>query len=367
MVEDTIPPEQEKLREKHIIVEVTICVLAALSAPTLLVPFILIPVAFAYPIIVGKPKLLFVPSGVASAALLFMLFFEADVVLFLLFLLAIVGAFGIGSGLLIRRFRESRKHVKIVVTIIGIVILLTPCLFVVDMFSGIFRLPVARWQVYRYVAANYSDFDLTIGRMRFDFKSGDFNVNIYDSNNSDIWFDIRRVSMSEIRDGFTGGAFWARTLNHMLTPLLEEAFVDEFHRYTPSIAGGQPGFTSSVAGVQVGQPFDLTADVKKTARIIVVTESADPDILAAMILRYHAFILQNGFNFTQYVFRFQYTNAPPIRGSERVIDISVQPEIINDGLSARIEYARNNRNQNDVFHTTEFRYVSRVNLTPPFE
>ena len=173
--------------------------------------------------------------------------------------------------------------------------------------------------------------------------------------------------MREIRDGFTGGAFWARTLNHMLTPLLEEEFGDEFHRFTPSVAGVQAGFTSSVVGVQVGQPFDLTADVEKTARIIVVTESADPDILAAKISRYHAFISQNDFNFVQYMFHFQYANAPPIRGSERVIDISVQPELINDDLPARIEYARNNRNQNGVFHTTEFRYVSRVDFTPAVE
>ena len=367
MIEAPSPSKQDKLRKKHVIVEIIICVLAALSVPTLLIPLILVPIAFAYPIIVGKPRLLYIPSGVACAALLIMLFFEADVIPLLLFFLAIVGAFGVGSGLLIRCFYESRRCVKVIATTISIVILLAPCLFAVDMFSGIFRFPLARWQVHRYVAVYYADFDLTVGRMRFDFKNGDFNVNIYDSNNSDIWFNIRRVNVREIRDGFTSGVFWARTLNHMLTPLLEEEFGDEFHRLTPSIAGVQAGFTSSVVGVQVGQLFDLTADVEKTARIIVVTESADPDILVAKISRYHAFILQNGFNFAQYMFHFQYANAPPIRGSERVIDVSVQPELIYDGLPARIQYARNNRNQNGVFYTTEFRYVSHVDFVPVVE
>ena len=367
MIEPKTPPEQKKLCKRHIIAEIIICVLAALSAPTLFVPFILIPVAFAFPIILGSTKLLFIPAIMAVVGLLVLLFVDAFAIPLLLLLFAIIGTVGVGAGLLIRCFRKSRKNVKIIVTVLSVIILLSPCLFVVDMFTGIFRMPIASWQVRRYVAVNYADFNLRIGRMRFDFKSNAFNVNIYDSNNSDIWFNIRRENMREIRDGFISGSFWARTLDHMLTPLLEEEFGDEFHRDTVSIAGVRTGFTSSVSGVQVGQPFDLTADVEKTARIIITTESADPEVLAALLSRYYSFISQNGFNFSHYIFHFQYANAPPIRGSERVIDISLSPELIDADLPARIEHARNSRNQNGVFHTAEFRYVSRVDFMPTFE
>ena len=69
-----IPPlPQEKLRKMHIVVEAIICTVTVLSIPTVLLPFVLVPIAFAYPMLVGRPKLLFFPAGVAVAVLLFLL------------------------------------------------------------------------------------------------------------------------------------------------------------------------------------------------------------------------------------------------------------------------------------------------------
>jgi len=353
MAETQTPPEQEKSRKNHIVTAVTICVFTVLSLPTMFFPFILIPAAFAYPLIVGRPKLLFIPLGVTGAAFLALLFITADVVPFLLILTAILSAFGIVAGLLIKYFNKSSKHAKILAIIVGLVILLTPFLFFVEMFTGIFRYPIVRWQIHTYVATNYADFDLRIGRIDFDFKSNRFSARIYYRNNSDIWFNIRRVNIRELRDGFSDN-FWARTLNHALIPLLENEFGDELY-----------SFTSSVSGVQAGQPFNITA-VIKSASITVTTESADPETLAAHISRYHEFITQKGFNFAQYIFHFQYENAPPIRRRERVIDISVPPELINDGLPALIEHARNNRNQGSIYfdNDIDFRYASRVDSVP---
>jgi len=49
---------------------------------------------------------------------------------------------------------------------------------------------------------------------------------------------------------------------------------------------------------------------------------------------------------------------------ERDIDISLPPSLINDGLPALIEHARNNQNEEGVYfdNAIEFRYDSRVNL-----
>lgn len=372
MSETPTPPKQKASNKRHIVIEVILSVLAAITLPTIALPFLFIPAAIAFPIVVSRRKLYFIPAAVACIALLILLFlfgvreFLSIMTLFL-FIVAITGAFGVGAGLLIRHFLKSHKRMKIIAIAGGIVILLVPGLFILDAFIGLIRFPFANWRIRSYVARNYADFDLTVNRPYFDFKSGNFHALIQDSNNPDISFRITHRRGGEIHDRFTAGTFWAGTLDYMLTPLLEGEFSDEFHRVTPRIDGVQAGFTSQVSGVQVGQPFDKAADVEKTARIIVVTESADPETLAAKISRYHEFISQNGFNFERYRFHFRYENAPPVRRDERVIEITVISERINDDLPAMIEHARSNRDQNGVFRREYFRYNSRVDFTPADE
>jgi len=341
--------KKEKLRKKHIVAEVIICLLAALGVMTILAPFILIPIAFAFPIIIGKPKLLFIPVCVVGAIFLVLLFVEATVIPILLFIFAIISTFGAGAGLLIRRFRESRKRIKILVNIISVIILIAPFLFVLDLFSGLVRYPFVALRIHTYVARNYSDFDLTVSRLSFDFKSNNFNAQVRDSNNPDISFRINNRG-GTIYDGFTSGSFWEGTLNHMLGPLLEQEFGAELQH-----------FSSNISGVQIGQRFDLAANVEKTARITIAidnaTDNITPENLTSQISRYHDFISRNGFSFTEYIFSF--TN-PEL---ERSIEITVSPAHINDSLPAMIEYARKNRNQSGVFQRPDFRYISRVDFT----
>jgi hypothetical protein len=112
----------------------------------------------------------------------------------LLILVAVLAICGVGAGLLIRRFRKTKKHIKIITTIIGIIVLLVPFLFIVELFSGIFRYPFVSWRIHSYVARNYSDFDLTVNRVYFDFKDNYFYAQVHDSNNTDISFRISHGS-----------------------------------------------------------------------------------------------------------------------------------------------------------------------------
>lgn len=366
MPETPTPPEQESLSVWHIFIEVILCVLAVITAFTIILPLFFIPAAIAFPIIVGRGKLYFIPAAVAGILLL--IFFDRAQVLtwFIAYfgvILAILAAFGVGAGFLIRCCRKSRKIIRILATVAGIVILLVPGLYVLDGLSGLVRRPFVNLRIRTYVARNYSDFDLTVNRPIFDFKGGYFGALVHDSNNPDISFLVSHRN-GRISDGFTAGTFWAGTLEYLLPPLLEEEFSGEFSREVPRTAWVSDGFTARVVGVQVGQPFDKTADVEKIARIIVTTESAAPEALAAKISRYHEFISQNGFNFARYRFHFRYENAPPIRVNDRVIEITVISELINDDLPAMIGYARGERSQDGVFDREYFRYVSLVDFTP---
>ena len=346
------PTPREKTPLWQIIVEV---VISAIALPATFFALILVPVAFALPIIIGRPKMLYIPVCIMPLLLaIFFILNGAELILFFMLCIgvAILGAFGVGAGFLIRRFRKSRTWVKVFAIIIGGVILFAPFLFVVEGFTGMIRSPFVNRRVRAYVAEHYVDFDLTVGCTGFSLKDGIFGTRIYDRNNPDISFRIN-VHNGVINDTFRSGTFWEGTLNHMLTPLLEEKFGDEFLR-----------FTSGIRGVRIAQQFDLDANVEKTARIAVATENADPETLATQLSRYHEFFLQNGFIFLRYTFHFHYENAPPIRGSERVIDITIPPELISTNLPMLIEYARENRNQNGVFFDNEidFRYVSRVSM-----
>jgi hypothetical protein len=340
------------VKKRHIIAEIIICVAAVLSFPTLIAPFIFVPIAFAYPVIVDERKLLYIPLGIIGAILLIIFFLEVTAVIFFLFVFGVIGGIGIGAGLLIRRFREARRWVKILATATSIVILLVPGVFVLDLFSGVVRRPFANWDINSYIARTYSAFDLTVGRLSFDFKSNEFRTLVQDSNNPDLSFQIR-LRDGAIHDGFTGGIFWTVPLNQMLTPLLREEFGNEFG-----------GIRTTVRGVQAGQAFDKTADVEKSANITILTDCPAPKTLAAQITRYHEFLLQSGFHFRRYTFQFQYENAPPIRGAERVIDVSVSPALINTDLPALIYHARLHRRDNGVYfdNSIGFRYVSRVGM-----
>jgi hypothetical protein len=352
MVETTSPPEQERANKKHIIVEIIICIGVVLSVFTVIGLFVIVPVAFAYPIIVGKPKLLFIPAGVAGVAFLILLIFDATAALFLLTIFAIVIAFGVGAGLLIRHFRESRKRVKVFTIIIGIIIMLAPIIFAVEMFTGWIRAPFVQLHFRSYVARNFSDFDFAVSRPSLHFELQTFTSRVHDKNDSDFSFSISRDS-GGTRISYPGDGGWSRTLDPILTQLLTDEFGDEFHR-----------FTSSISGVRFGQRFDLTADnVRIRSHITIATECLDPETLTAKIIRYHSFIIENGFNFSQHSFGFVH----PRYERSTSISLFIPLRFSLDDLPAHIEHARNNLNQHGVYQGRGFWYTSRVNFTPPTE
>ncbi|MCL2202616.1 MAG: hypothetical protein FWB88_01560 [Defluviitaleaceae bacterium] len=349
MTEIPTPPEHEKSQKKHFIIEAIICALAVLSVLTLLGLLVLVPVAFAYPIIVGRPKLLYIPIGMASIGFivwLFLAFYDFGLIIMMMFFFAIVSAFGVGAGFLIRCFRKSQKPARFVATSIGIIILLVPLVFAVELFTGWLRTPFVQLHFRSYLARNIPEFNLAVSRPSFHFKFQTFTSRVQDRNNSDFSFSISRDS-GRTRINYPSSGSWSRTLDPMLTQLLEDAFGDGFRR-----------FTSSISGVGFGQRFDLTADnVIMRSRITIATDCSAPETLTAKILRYHTFLAENGFYFTEHSFGFVHPDY------ERSITIRVSPQRINDDLPALIAYARNNRNQNGNFQRGgNFSYTSHVDF-----
>jgi len=348
----TSSSSKKKLSKKHIIIEVLICVFTILSAVTLIAPFLLIPIAFAYPIIVSKPKLLYIPVGLGFAVLLFLLFNDTDLIFLFLFLFTLVGAFGIGAGFLIRYFRISKKRVKFLAITVGIITLFVPIVFIIELFTGLIRTPFVQLYFRSYIARNYADFDLVIGRPSLHFQLQTFISQIHDRNNPSLRFTLS-LDTYGLRDSFTSGYFWSRTLDYILTPLLEEEFGDEFYR-----------FSSTISGVQNGQPFDLTANNihTLTSTITIITECYAPETLTEKIMRYHAFIIENGFRFTELRFNFIH---PDYGFDHRVFIRITSPQIINEDLHSRIEHAHNNRNQHGgSFQGGDFSYSSNIDFTP---
>jgi hypothetical protein len=130
MPETTAPPEQVKQPKKPIIVEAVICVLAILTTPAFLGLFLFVPMAVAYPIIIRRPKLLYIPAGLCLITIIILAAHDFAWVPFLIFLLAIFSGAGFGAGFLIRLFRESQELTRFIALIFGVGILLAPFLYV---------------------------------------------------------------------------------------------------------------------------------------------------------------------------------------------------------------------------------------------
>lgn len=358
MNENPITPKQEDMHKRQNAKEAIFCVLAVVSIPVLFLPLVFLSLAFAYPIIIDRPKLLFVPSVMLGIVFVSLFFIGAFLIpVFLVGIAAICGC-GIGAGHIIRNHRESRKRAKIA----GVIVMLIPFLFVMEMATGLMRSPFVHLRIRAYVSRNFPDFDFTVGWPSYSFHAlagSTYRMRVSDRNNPDNHFTItlqegnmRRGSLSGT---FRGERYWGEAFSAMLTPLLREEFGNEFH-----------SFSSSVSGVWDMQPFSITADVEKTARITIATECATPETLTTHIMRYHDFILQSGFSFTKYTFGFRYENAPSLHGRRCAIDISVPTGLIKDDLPALIRHGRENRNMSNIFYNQEigFQYNSHVGIIP---
>jgi len=240
-----------------------------------------------------------------------------------------------------RELQAPQRRSNDLVCAIAIIILLIPFLFVMDLITGVIRSPFVHLRIHTYVARNYGDFDLAVRPPRFHYAFQTFNSRVYDRNNPSNSFTVS-FERGQLSDTFTGGHFWARMLSDKFTPLLEQEFGGVFR-----------GFSSTVRNVQAGQSFGPTANVNIYAIINITADGSAAYVLAAQISQFHAFFARYGFNFVQYGFIIRYPNI------EGGISITLRPDHIDDELAAMIEYARENRNHNNVFSRNNFRYESR--------
>jgi hypothetical protein len=211
-----------------------------------------------------------------------------------------------------------------------------PVFFVGYTFFGrvVHSIPVAR-RVQLYVAEVYSDFDLVVGRTAYSWKGGSFDTPVFCRNNRDISFSIWYTPERGIIDRFSLGEFWTGTLYHMLTPLLEDEFGEDFRRFYATVQGG----------LHAGMAFDKNADVRMTANIIISVPDTCPDTFAQAFRRYYEFISGLGFNFSQYQLIFRKTGVNSW--------VTVPAEYINDGLAEWIYYMRDNLNERGSFSDSD--------------
>ena len=104
---------------------------------------LLIPIAFAFPIIIRASKLLIIPCVLIPVLTIIIgvSFFHPREMIFIVLLFcvvfAILGAFGIGAGFLIRSFHSRKGMLKATLITVGCFILLTPVAFIVILVSGV--------------------------------------------------------------------------------------------------------------------------------------------------------------------------------------------------------------------------------------
>jgi|GEM_PF-1645145 len=296
--------------------------------------FILVPAVFAFSIAIKKAMLLFIPVVIFP---LFIVIFYFDSypesILFFCTALAFISVFGAVAGILIRLFRFGKGKKKNVIVTIGVLVLLTPVLFIGYVFSGFrfYSIPV-NIKVKNYVAKTYSEFDVTVGRTWYDWYDGTYVTKVFDKNDKDIYFEIWYYDR-EITDRYTYGEFWELKFKKMLSPLLEEEFKDEL------IA-----FRVSVSGIEIGQQFSKDAPVKKTAYISVTPEDTEPSFMAEMMMKYYEFIEQNGFAFKSYSFYFRRIDG------RNGIKIEVRADYFNDDLTELIEEMRGLVNERGSYY-----------------
>jgi len=339
--------EKNTLRKWHVITEVIICVIAAISVVTIILPLLLVPVAFAFPIIVRQAKLLFIPIGfIMLGAIVLIAVGEGSLILGMSVLVTIIGAFGVGTGFVVRFFQTRSKKLIALSYVVGCIILIVPFMFVVDILSGVVRRPFIRMRVRSHISRNYPDIDLRMGRTNFAMGSPLVRTQVHYGEHTDIYFNIT-VQGREIRSDIR--QLWNLKIDNQLTSLLREEFGDEFR-----------SIFTSVSGLQSGQIFDITANAQITASITIITEDTSPEALYAKILRYHELLLQTDFTVTHYTIAFRFRNAT---ATDKHININIPPSLINEGLPWLIQHARDNQNQRGIFFDDliNFRYVSSAN------
>ncbi|MCL2372495.1 MAG: hypothetical protein FWC78_03735 [Defluviitaleaceae bacterium] len=178
---------------------------------TIMLSFVLIPVAMAFPVIIGRAKLLLIPV-VIFPLMAFLIYFSLMYALMVIILVTLIAVFGIVSGFAVKWFRKSRGVKRKAFLVVGATVLLTPLLLVGYLFAGA---PIHSRQVNRivreHVANTHPDFDLVVGRTRYGIyglSGGRYTTRVYYANNREIFFEVWYSNHGGLNDRFRHSSNW---------------------------------------------------------------------------------------------------------------------------------------------------------------
>jgi hypothetical protein len=314
-----------------------------------LLGFIVIPLVFAFPIIIGKYKLLLIPTGIFLLACTAVYITEyPDLIPFLVVVLGLIGGLGAVAGGFVRWFRSAKGRKKLSYVIVGTLIALLPVLFVSSFLFGrpVVSLFINR-KVQAHVVEHYYDFDLIVGRTWWDFKNDDYNTRVYYRNNNEFYFMIRYTNQRGIMDEYTRGDFWAKQLRVTYLPYMEEHFGDEL-RF----------FHVSVNGLQVGEMPSQGTSLDVLAWVNFIIESPDPITIAEKFLHSQEILQQSEIPFTAYRIEFFLPNG---RARRPIAYVYLHTRHIDENLPVLIKYLQDNLDENGHYIDRERGMVYRAN------
>jgi len=254
----------------------------------------LIPLLFAYPIIINKTKLLLVPTVILPLSMLLIDFSRSELLLTLFFVVFSIIAVipGISAGFLIKLSRKRdltmKKYSKAIVMILGVVLLIAPTLFISNsVLVWFFGNPIgaffANRDIQAYVAEYFPDYDLIIEFPRHSWKSNSFESTIILRSNENITFRVYG------RDGN-----FRNTYNEVTVFYLAQIL--------------EPEFGDSIRLIQVSNPRSTGHSVfhhqSNNVNIRFNLDHTDPYMLATTIIRSWTLLGENGFTFSRYNFHF---------------------------------------------------------------
>jgi hypothetical protein len=183
-----------------------------------------------------------------------------------------------------------------------------------------------------YAADKYSEYDLQVDNLRYDWKTRAYKSEFVEKNDGNIYFEVfyysghdggfRDSYETDVLSGWNTTREWQQTFTTVMTPILQKELADNFISM----------YVSLREQVGNGQPFDKDFPVSKDITLTLAVEDIEPSTLSNVIIKCRDVIHQNGFNFSLYNFKFEVEN------SNNGADIfNLKPEYINDELVLMIE------------------------------
>ncbi|MCL2383812.1 MAG: DUF3139 domain-containing protein [Oscillospiraceae bacterium] len=294
--------------------DVTSAIVGGLGIISLL-SLILIPILFAFPMLIKRRKLIIIPSilfPVLITSIIFVFFHPYDR-LFLIptfFVIVIVAALpGIAAGFLINLLREKKKN-KIFITLMCI------CTIIPTLYIGyvvqLFFLgnPVGSSFVYlrirAYVSEQFPDDDLVVRFPQYCWKGNLFETTIVFRDDENVSFRIIYWGGGRISDFYDDITF------NQVANILEKEFGEEFVR------------------VQLPPERGIPYPYRNKLRVSLYLESLDHYRLSEIITRTWELTEENDFEFEGYGFNF-FSNTDQKTNVSRLTTIHhLHPQHITD-------------------------------------